>query len=154
MTRELIAVDVDDVLCCEREGIMRYINQKYGQSHTLDDYNIKGDYWGYWESVWKQDDETAERWLNEHFPETFKQIEFVKLWSKDKKVTKAEICDHLGATFLVDDSVEHCNVAAEAGLQAILFGDYGWNRSPDRLNERIVRANGWSDVLRYFDARG
>jgi uncharacterized HAD superfamily protein len=92
-------------------------------------------------------------WLDKHFPEVFKEVAFVPLWSKDREVTKAEICNEIGASYLIDDNAEHCNLAQEAGVQALLFGEYGWNRNAG-LKKGVIRVNNWQEVLEYFDDKG
>lgn len=201
MKKPLIAIDVDDVLAVEREGIRAFINNTYGLDLTIDDYSVPGPYWGYWEHVWRVDEATGKewyaayldseaqayhavsegaidtltalsdryrfavvtsrkdqtldvthRWLEQHFPNVFEQVEFVTLWDKDRKVTKAQICEHLGADFLIDDNIEHCTIAAEAGLRPLLFGEYGWNGATD-LHSGIQRVFNWQQVLEYFNAK-
>lgn len=61
MSRETIAVDADDVLGAENEAMRLFINETYGQNHSPEDYEIKGEYWGYWEQVWGVDQEEAQR---------------------------------------------------------------------------------------------
>ena len=83
--------------------------------------------------------------LAEHFPRAFADVHFVPLWGGGEKATKAKICNEIGATTLIDDNYEHCRLAAEAGVRAILFGDYGWNRNQD-LVPGIVRCTNWAAV--------
>lgn len=200
MNREIIAVDVDDVLAAEVDGIREFINTKFGTSHTPDDYYINAPYWYYWEHVWNvSEEEAAERfetyvssghhasfhtvegaveaiselqqgydlaivtsrnhkladlthdWLEEKFPSVFRQIEFVEVWSRDKSISKAVICNSLGASYLIDDNIEHCRLAAEEGIKSLLFGDYGWNQTK-KLPEGVGRAQNWGEVLKYFRA--
>ncbi len=178
--KEMIAIDIDDVMANENHAIMRFVNERYGLKHTPEEYDIIAPYWGYWEHVWGVDGiEGAERyqefvkakiardidleplpgaittidklksrydftvvtartnamaditrlWLQEHFANTFRDIHFVELWGEGEKVTKAKICQEIGAQYLLDDSVEHCSLADEVGIQALLFGDYGWEQS-------------------------
>jgi 5'(3')-deoxyribonucleotidase len=94
--------------------------------------------------------EVTERWLEEHYPKLFDGVHFVKLWAEGKKVTKAEIGKALGARYLIDDSAEHCTFAQESGIQALLFGDYGWNRAVS-LPAGVVRVGDWLAVQEYFD---
>lgn len=93
--------------------------------------------------------EGTHRWLDQNFAETFKRIEFAPIWSKEKKVSKGEICKVIGAGYLIDDNVEHCNLAAEEGVQALLFGEYGWNRN-HKLHESVIRVKNWHEVAEYF----
>lgn len=91
-------------------------------------------------------------WLDEHFPKAFEEVAFMAVWSGDRKASKAEIATKLGVQYLVDDNVEHCSLANEAGIQAVLFGEYGWSRGA-KLPAGIVRCKDWGAVLEYFDGR-
>jgi uncharacterized HAD superfamily protein len=198
MSRETIAVDVDDVLASEREAVRNYINGEFGTDHTLDDYSVEGPYERYWEHVWQVPDEVARQrfeaylrsgihesmrahdgavgtierlrenydlavvtsrqdilfditraWLEECFPRAFKRVEFVAAWSKDEKVSKAVVCRGIGASYLIDDNLDNCRVAAEVGIKGLLFGNYGWNRNKD-LPPGVVRVENWKSIGEYF----
>ncbi len=41
-----IAVDIDDVLADENRAMWQFINETYGMTHTLEDYDITAPYWG------------------------------------------------------------------------------------------------------------
>lgn len=81
-----------------------------------------------------------------HYPDIFSDVHFVPLWGSSKKATKAMICNEIGASYLVDDSPKHCELAVAAGVQAILFGSYGWNRFQD-VPSGVTRCKTWDDVL-------
>jgi uncharacterized HAD superfamily protein len=83
--------------------------------------------------------------LSLHYPDIFSDVHFVPLWGSNGNATKAKICNEIGASYLIDDSFGHCQLAAEAGLQAILFGDYGWNRN-QTLIDGVVRCKDWNAV--------
>lgn len=85
--------------------------------------------------------------LAEHYPEIFSDVHFTPLWGNGEKVTKAMICNEIGASYLVDDSFEHCQLASEAGVSAILFGNYGWNCYQE-LPQKVTRCRDWDAVLR------
>lgn len=80
-----------------------------------------------------------------HYPDIFNDVHFVPLWGGNEKATKASICNEIGASCLIDDSFGHCELAAEAGVQAILYGNYGWNRQ-QALTNGIVRCKDWDAV--------
>lgn len=84
--------------------------------------------------------------LEEHYPNIFSDVHFTPLWGNGEKVTKAKICTEIGASYLIDDNFDHCNVAVESGVNAILFGDYGWNRF-QKLPAGITRCATWRDVV-------
>jgi hypothetical protein len=96
--------------------------------------------------------EITHAWINTHLPDSFTNVHFVPLWNSQGSATKAEICGAIGAGYLVDDSYSHCELAAQAGVQALLFGTYGWNNW-QKLKPGMVRVPHWSAVLEYFDAR-
>ena len=85
--------------------------------------------------------------LSAHYPDIFKVVHFVPLWGNSKKATKAQICDEIGASYLIDDSFEHCKLAAEANINAIVFGDYDWNRF-QKLPNLTTRCKNWEEVWR------
>lgn len=92
----------------------------------------------------------TERWLEQYYPKVFKDVHFVEIWGNGKKISKAQICQEIGASYLIDDNANHCTVAQEAGLQGLLFGDYGWNRAV-KVAPGVVRVRDWQAVREYFD---
>lgn len=196
--RKIIAVDIDDVLASFNEAMRLFINKHYGLNHSKADYDKKGKYWRYWETIWGVSDieglkrhkafikskairrlklhdgaidvikrleksyklviitarndehlEDTHHWLEKHFPGVFDQVLFAKVWERNMVVTKATICQEIGASYLLDDNAEHCNLAAEAGIQALMFGDYGWNRA-EKLHKNVIRLKDWHAVAEYF----
>lgn len=91
--------------------------------------------------------------LTEHYPDVFTGVHFAPVWSSDKKMTKAAICNEIGAAYLIDDAYHHCQLAAQSGVTALLFGEYGWNRTQE-LVAGMVRCKDWQAVKEYFDAQG
>jgi 5'(3')-deoxyribonucleotidase len=91
--------------------------------------------------------------LNEHYPNIFKDVHFVPLWGAGKRVTKAQISQAIGAKYLIDDSFEHCLLAAEAGVEALVYGVYGWNQAQE-LQPHMTRVKNWAEVKEFFDVRG
>ena len=191
--RQIIAVDVDDVLAHHVEAFLEWSNNKYGTSFTIEDYT------DHWTDLWSLSHEETEKrallfhmerqhrhfkprkdalevleylnkdydlviitarrreviddskeWLDEHFPDIFTDVRFVPIWEDDRKATKAAICREIGATYLIDDMVRHCNLAAEGNVQALLFGDYKWNRN-EILSDGVIKVNDWQGIKRFFD---
>lgn len=96
----------------------------------------------------------TEAWLEKHLPGVFANLHFVELWGTgDNKLTKGLICKEIGAGYLIDDNADHCNLAIEVGVTALLFGEYGWNLH-QKINPGVVRVNDWQAVLEYFDEQG
>lgn len=94
----------------------------------------------------KQIVDASLEWIDMHFPGIFKDVLFVPIWDPANTKTKADICKEIGATYLIDDIPRHCDIAAAAGITAILFGDYSWNRSHD-LTDGVIRCKTWADVI-------
>jgi uncharacterized HAD superfamily protein len=95
-------------------------------------------------------EETTRNWLNEHFPDLFKEIHFAGTYTLDGTVkSKADIGLSANADWLIDDSYEHILQASKAGIKGILFGDYPWNNK-QALPASSVRLNSWQKVLEHF----
>ncbi len=92
-------------------------------------------------------------WLDSQLPGIFNGVHFVDLWSGgSRKATKAKICQEIGAGYLVDDNAEHCNLAAEAGVRALLFGEFGWNMYQE-IHPNVKRVADWQGVMDYFNGK-
>ncbi len=97
------------------------------------------------DSAW----ETATRkWLDDNGFENFNQLHFTNNFKGLK--TKGEICSQLGISWLVDDNPEHCQSAVKNGVQALLFGEYGWHH---KSTDGLKRCKSWPEVLEYFDGK-
>lgn len=98
----------------------------------------------------------TKEWIEKHYPNIFDDIIFAGFYdsiSKDSFTkTKGELAKNIGADFIIDDQLKHVFSSAELGMQAILFGNYGWNKV-DSLPENVVRLNDWSEVLEYFESQ-
>ncbi len=96
-------------------------------------------------------------WLDKHFGGVFKEVRhsgfFDNLEDRSYHETKAEICKEIGADYLIDDQPKHCFAVAEAGIQALLFGDYIWNKKIKELPPRVTRVANWQKVEEYFNGQ-
>ena len=90
--------------------------------------------------------EATRQMLAEHFPSMFASIEFTNHFSAAAR-TKAQVCQDLGADLLIDDHLNHAELAAKCGVDVFLFGDYPWNES-DSLPANITRVSNWQEVAR------
>lgn len=101
-------------------------------------------------------DITAE-WIHRHYGDVFSAIHHAGIWDDEhpdaSTFTKADLCMELGVSYLIDDQSKHCNAVQSAGLQAIMFGDYPWNKH-DQLVDGVVRCADWNAVDRYFEHHG
>ncbi len=94
-------------------------------------------------------------WINQYYPNIFSEIVFTKFFvdtkleRKDIDRTKGELARELGASYLIDDQLKNCLSAADNGIEALLFGDYPWNRS-DKLPAKVTRVSNWAEVSDYF----
>lgn len=94
-------------------------------------------------------------WINQFFPGYFEDLIFAGFYDDTTNKnpyaqTKAEIIRHLSVDFLIDDHPKHCIAAVKAGIPALLFGDYGWNRDIE-IPQHVTRVRGWRDIERYFE---
>lgn len=195
--KQIIAVDVDEVLAANAPSFVEYTNEQWGMDLTVDDYHE------HWAELWQVDHEetmrrakqynaseaitsmghfeaankvlrnladrytlvivtarrkeleaVTEQWVSRHYDGIFSAIHHADIWDTEhpdaNTFTKADICVKLGVSFLVDDQSKHCNAAQAAGVQAIMFGDYPWNRSDD-ITPGVIRCADWDEVGHYFE---
>lgn len=95
---------------------------------------------------------TTHDWLERHLSGVFSEVHFVPIWEPDNEVTKADICRQIGAQYLIDDVVRHCNLAAQGGVNALLFGGFQWHQG-EEIDKNVVQVRDWRQVLEYFDGR-
>ncbi len=88
-------------------------------------------------------------WIEQHIPGVFDGVHFTDVWSKGEGAKKAKVCLEIGAGYLIDDNAEHCNLAAKEGINALLFGDFGWNLTK-QLHQNVTRVRDWGEVGKYF----
>ncbi len=97
------------------------------------------------------------QWIDRYFPGIFSDIHFVGIWDTitDSSIhmTKGDALKTIGATYLIDDQLKHCLSAGEHGVDAVLFGDYGWNQYETKLPDHITRCDDWQAIREYFDAK-
>jgi uncharacterized HAD superfamily protein len=87
------------------------------------------------------------RYVEEHFPDIFDDIMLGNHYGETgTKLSKPEMCQKVGATILIDDSLLYAQDCSKNGIKTILFGNYPWNQSKHDLHELIVRVSGWEDV--------
>lgn len=88
-------------------------------------------------------------WLDAHFPGVFSGVAFGNHWGPhgSSKRSKADMCRDVDAALLIDDNPAYAaEVAREAGISALLFGEYAWNETPLPLPAGVVRAVSWAHV--------
>jgi 5'(3')-deoxyribonucleotidase len=193
MSKQFIAVDIDDVLADHVAAFVDFSNSKYGTDLGKHNYDDR------WSNLWAVDKTEIERralefhtpesildyklinaaqtaleelsryynlaivsarpqhvldatktWLDNHFGAIFCQVHFVPYWDVVNRRSKAEICNEIGAEYLIDDIVKHCNIAADCGVKPLLFGEYSWNQTED-LHKDVLRVRDWQEVLDYFE---
>lgn len=99
--------------------------------------------------VTSRDDRFTEptvRWINHHFPETFRDIILAgNHYTGLPYRTKLEVCREVGANILIEDQLKYAIECVGGGVQVLLFGDYGWNHAPD-LPKGITRVRSWLEA--------
>ncbi len=199
MSKQIIAIDVDDVLAATTIGWVTFSNERWGYNLTVDDYDE------HWAKMWGVDHETAtkrademyrsgvvenvqhdpvavdvlrelakryelaiatsrntflrkatEDWIGSNFKGLFGSIHMAGIYDDHPEDaptrTKGDLILSIGADYLVDDQPKHCLAVAGHGKQAILFGDYAWNRDVE-LVPGVTRCRDWKAVGAYFDGQ-
>lgn len=177
-----IALDIDDTIADSTEALRRVVNSQLGVNLTREDYKIPGEYWGYYERIWRHHgiadqlsfkqlnlqmaidqshvpliegvqaavhrlakdvevvlvtsreaswENATKEWFTRHFDREDIKLYFCESHVDEKAKTKGQLCKELGVQLLVDDNVSHCKTALDEGIDAILFGEYGWHYGSD-----------------------
>lgn len=90
------------------------------------------------------------KWLAANYGDIFSHVRLADGPIGINKKNKGEICKEIGASWLVDDHVDHCIAAQNNGLTGILFGEYGWQHTAPK---ELTRCKNWATVLEYFDGK-
>jgi len=94
--------------------------------------------------------DSTRQWLDEHIDSTVPLYLSLNPVANSAAQSKGEICAELGVDLLIDDNVDNCHSAMQHGVEAILFGTYGW--SVDAPSD-VTRCNTWNDIEDYLDGR-
>lgn len=90
-------------------------------------------------------------WLEKNFPGIFSQVLFAEGFEGIQKKSKGTLCTEIGASWLIDDNIEHAVSALEMGLGVIVFGKYGWHHAG--IPDGVLACKDWAEVGAYFNAR-
>jgi 5'(3')-deoxyribonucleotidase len=90
------------------------------------------------------------KWIKHHFGDAFRSIHFAGNKHLSESKTKGRQAKELGASLLIDDNPGHCQTALDEGLEAILFGEYGWHYD---IPDGLIRCKDWPAVLEYLNAK-
>lgn len=101
-------------------------------------------------------DETL-AWIDTYFAGIFDEVRFAGFFDDNTayrhSATKAELAKEIGASYIIDDQLKHCLAAADAGVTALLFGNYPWNQVKETLPSNVIRVADWLAMQEYFDGK-
>ncbi len=86
-------------------------------------------------------------WLENYFPNSFKDVLFTNHYEKDSK-SKGDVCLDLNIDILIDDNLDNVYDCLDKGKEVLLF-DNIWNRD-NFQNENIKRVYSWVDIIDFF----
>lgn len=96
-------------------------------------------------------------WLNTYYPDIFHQgtVYFTGFYERlatgSWALHKGDMLRELGAQYLIDDQVKHCNGAVSCGVRALLFGSYAHHTQSDPVHESVVPVRDWRAVGEFFN---
>ncbi len=88
--------------------------------------------------------EYTQKYIQKHFPNIFTEIYFADHFTENHR-KKSEICEEIGATLLIDDSIENALDCAENDIQAILLKK-PWNKNRSETHKNIFKIDNWKDL--------
>lgn len=91
------------------------------------------------------------KWINEHFPNTFKGVYFTNLFLPEGAVKKNKslVCLEVGAEMMIEDHLEFAIDCSSQGIKVFLL-DYSWNQS-ENLPENVQRVKSWKEITNLID---
>lgn len=89
-------------------------------------------------------------WLDEHIDAKIPLYLSHNPFANEHAQSKGEICAELGIDVLIDDNVDNAQSAVQYGVDAVVFGEYGWNIDAPA---GIVRCTTWLEIEEYFGSR-
>lgn len=99
-------------------------------------------------------EKATHEWVDKYLPGVFEKIVFTNFFklsdSKGALRTKEDVCEELGARWLVDDHLYHIKNVAAKGITGILFGDLPWEKLASPL-PNIIKIKDWEQLGQYFD---
>lgn len=96
-------------------------------------------------------EEFTHEWLREHFSGLYKEVHLTAMYNLEGKTRlKVDLCQEIGAKYIIDDLLKTCLRTAEAGIKTILFGDYPWSKG-EAGHPNLTRCADWQAVRRYFE---
>ena len=94
--------------------------------------------------------EATRKWLDKNIDASIPLYLAANPLANQTAKSKGELCIELGAGLLIDDNINNCQSALDSGVEAILFGNYGWSSgAPVTMN----RCMDWAAVMERIDGR-
>lgn len=90
-------------------------------------------------------------WLNKKFGFIFKEVIFSSNPKYGDDTSKGALCNSVDAKWLIDDRIEYCQSAVDSGVNAILFGQYGWHNQD--ISKQITRCKDWQEIMEFFNGK-
>ncbi|RYZ86636.1 MAG: hypothetical protein EOP04_13460 [Proteobacteria bacterium] len=87
-------------------------------------------------------------WFGKHLDKQDIELHFTGHRKAENYRPKGVLCAELGVSLLIDDNVDHCLSAIDHGIDAILFGEYGWQNN---IPSHVVHYKEWPDVLNHIN---
>lgn len=85
--------------------------------------------------------EATVNWVEQYYPGIFSDIYFADYIQKKKK---SDICMELGASIMIEDSLDYARDCATNNIHAVLL-THPWNQTDEEL-ENITRVSTWQEV--------
>lgn len=88
-------------------------------------------------------------WINEHFPNKFKDIFLTNHahWAlSGTSTTKLAICKQENVDILIEDNLDYAEECAEENIQVLLL-DTPWNQGT--LPDNVYRVHSWKEILQH-----
>ena len=96
--------------------------------------------------------EATGKWLEKHFgvlKAVFTSFIMGATTHQGTVLSKTEVCQDIGATYMIEDHLHHALPVSASGVTVLLF-DQLWNQKDD-LPDNVIRVQNWQEIREYLD---
>lgn len=92
--------------------------------------------------------EQTDSWLKKYFADSFKSVHFTNSFHRNgSKRAKADVCDKLGVSVYIEDSIENAKAVVAQDRQVLLLNT-PWNQAP--IPDSLTRISSWDEIARIY----
>ncbi|MEX0933962.1 MAG: hypothetical protein WD003_01740 [Candidatus Paceibacterota bacterium] len=94
--------------------------------------------------------EVSVRWLEKHFPNTFKSVHFTKHYYNETSKSKGDICRELDISIFIDDAPHNVDDVAPV-VEKVFLMHSPWNKEYTPAHTNVARVHSWKEIREFLE---